>query len=135
VLHMGYPYQHEFLALAKHFTNIYIELSWTWIANPVATVRFVREFLVTAPLTKLLTFGGDYRIAESVVGHARLARKGLARALAGLVEDEWLRLDQALSVTEPLTHGNAVAAFPRLTAPAPASMAGTTTTAASRGPV
>jgi uncharacterized protein len=116
LLHMGYPYQHELLALAKHYSNVYVELSWTWIANPVATAGFVGEFVVTAPAGKLLAFGGDYRIVEPVVGHARLARHGLARALGRVVDEGWLTVDDAVGLVEPLARANALAAFPRLRA-------------------
>jgi hypothetical protein len=70
LMHMGYPYQDEFIALAKHFPNAVVDLSFAWILNPAATTRFVTEFLTAAPATKLLTVGGDHRIIEPVVGHA-----------------------------------------------------------------
>jgi hypothetical protein len=113
LMHMGYPYQDEYIALAKHFSNVHIDLSFTWLLNPVATVRFVREFLVTAPAAKLFAFGGDYRIVEPVVGHARLARRGLAQALSDTVESGWLTTDEALELVGPLMRDNALAVFPK----------------------
>ena len=117
LMHIGYPYQDEYIALAKHYRNVYIDLCWTWILNPAATVRFVREFLLGAPASKLFTFGGDYSSVEPIVGHAHLARHGLARALHGLVEDGWLTMREALELVEPLMRGNAERVF-RLREPA-----------------
>jgi len=87
LMHIGYPYQDEMLALAKHYANAYVDLCWAWIISPAACVRFVKEFLTAAPVNKLLGFGGDYILIEPVLGHAKIARRGLALALTGLVED------------------------------------------------
>jgi uncharacterized protein len=112
LMHIGYPYQDEFIALAKHYRNVVIDLCWAWIINPAATVRFVKEFLLAAPANKLLTFGGDYATVENIVGHAAIARQGLARALGELVEEGWLTDRAALGLVEPLMRGNARALFP-----------------------
>ena len=81
-----------------------------WAAM-VASKDFLKKFLVTAPANKVLTFGGDYIPVEPVVGHARIAREGISLALAELVEEGWLSLDDALSLVEPLLNGNARALF------------------------
>lgn len=112
LMHIGYPYQDEYIALAKHYPNVTIDMCWAWLINPLAGVRFVREFLMAAPATKLLTFGGDYIPAEPVYGHSRLARLGLAQALTSLVEEGWLSLDQAPALVERLMRGNAREMFP-----------------------
>ena len=112
LMHIGYPYQDEYIALAKHYRNVTIDLCWAWIINPAACVRFVKEFLLAAPANKLLTFGGDYATVENVVGHAAIARQGLGQALAELVAEGWLRERDALDLVEPLMRGNARALFP-----------------------
>jgi len=112
LMHVGYPYQDEFIALAKHYRNVTIDLCWAWIINPAACVRFVKEFLTAAPANKLLTFGGDYANVETIVGHAALARQGLAQALAELVDEGWLREADAFALVDPLMRGNAHALFP-----------------------
>jgi hypothetical protein len=112
LMHIGYPYQDEYIALAKHYRNCVVDLCWAWIINPLATVRFVKEFLVAAPANKLLTFGGDYATIENVVGHAAIARRGLGQALSELVEDGLLTEGDALDLVEPLMRGNARELFP-----------------------
>jgi uncharacterized protein len=119
LMHIGYPYQDEYIALAKQYRNVVVDLCWAWIINPVACVRFVKEFLLAAPANKLLTFGGDYATVENVVGHAAIARQGLAQALSELVEDAWLTEAHALDLVEPLMRGNARALFPTFGQPAP----------------
>jgi hypothetical protein len=112
LMHVGYPYQDEFIALAKHYPNVTIDLCWAWIINPLAGVRFVKEFLMAAPANKLLTFGGDYIPVEPVYGHSRLARLGLAQALTELVETGWIALEETPELVDRLMRGNAHALFP-----------------------
>jgi uncharacterized protein len=113
LMHIGYPYQDEMLALAKHYANAYVDLCWTWIISPAACVRFVKEFLTAAPVNKLLGFGGDYILIEPVLGHAKIARRGLGLALTGLVEDGWLNEPEAIAAAERILRTNALELFPR----------------------
>lgn len=110
-MHIGYPYYEEMISLAKQWTNAYIDMCWAWIISPVAGVNFLSQYLVTAPANKVLTFGGDYRPVEPVVGHAAIARRGITNSLVRLVEDNWLSVDAALDLVEPIMRGNAYRLF------------------------
>jgi len=91
------------------------------LSTPTSTCRrkgsvwragdFLKKFLVCAPSNKVFTFGGDLRAVEMVVGHSILARQGITLALAELVEEGWLSLDDALNIVEPIMHGNAHKVF------------------------
>jgi hypothetical protein len=107
LMHIGYPYQDEFVALAKHYTNAYVDMCWAWIINPAASVRFLKEALTGAPASKVLAFGGDYITVETAVGHARIARRGIALALSELVDEGWLSESDALDAAYRVMYGNA----------------------------
>jgi predicted TIM-barrel fold metal-dependent hydrolase len=106
-MHICYPYYEEMLSVAKHYANAYIDMCWSWIINPLAAKDFLKKYLVTAPTNKLLTFGGDYLYVEPVLGHAMMARHGIAQALSELVEEQWLSANDALALIEPIMNGNA----------------------------
>ena len=106
-MHICYPYYEEMIAIAKQWSNAYIDMCWSWIINPVGAKDFLKKFLVTAPSNKILTFGGDYIPVEPVLGHAMVARRGIALALSELVEEGWLSLEDALETVGPIMHGNA----------------------------
>jgi len=110
-MHICYPYYEELISVAKHYTNAYVDMCWSWIINPVAAKDFLKKFLVTAPANKIFTFGGDYRPVEPVLGHALIARQGIALALCELVEEGWLSLDDALQLVDPIMHENARRVF------------------------
>lgn len=107
LMHIGYPYHEPMLALAKHYGNAVIDMCWAWIINPEACVRFLRDYLVCAPWNKIHTFGGDYFSVENVVGHAAIARKGIAQALSDLVENGWMSSAEALRLVPEIMHRNA----------------------------
>lgn len=106
-MHICYPYYEELIAAVKHYTNANVDMCWAWIINPLAAKDFLKKYLVTAPANKILTFGGDYIPVEPVLGHAVIARRGIALALSELVEEEWLSLENALELIDPIMHGNA----------------------------
>jgi predicted TIM-barrel fold metal-dependent hydrolase len=106
-MHICYPYYEEILSIAKHYTNAYVDMCWSWIINPVAAKDFLKKYIVTAPANKILTFGGDYIPVEPILGHAIIARRGIALALSELVEDGWLSIDDALDLINPIMYGNA----------------------------
>ncbi len=110
-MHICYPYYEEILSVAKMFTNAYVDMCWSWIINPVAAKDFLKKFLVTAPANKILAFGGDYIPVEPVLGHATIARRGIALALTELVDEGWLGLNDALELVDPIMHGNARTLF------------------------
>jgi uncharacterized protein len=89
-LHINYPYEKELIAICKHYHNAYADMCWAWIINPAASVQFLKEFLTAAPVNKIFTFGGDYQAVEAVPGHAAMVRRGIAQALAELVEEGWM---------------------------------------------
>jgi len=74
-------------------------------------VRFVKEFLGAAPANKLLTFGGDFLPVELTVGHAVIARRGLAQALSELIEARWIDATHAPALADRIMRGNAHALF------------------------
>ncbi|MER8543296.1 amidohydrolase [Mesorhizobium sp. M1334] len=107
LMHIGYPYQDEILALCKQYSNAYVDLCWAWIVNPVASVRFLTEFLVAVPANKVLTFGGDYIMVENVVGHSVIARQGIAETLSNLVQRNWVDHSDIPELAARLMNGNA----------------------------
>jgi hypothetical protein len=111
IMHISYPYQDEAIVLAKHYPNVFVDMCWAWIINPLASVRFTKEYLMAAPHTKLLTFGGDYLPVEMVPGHAAIARKGLAQAISELLSDGWVKDSEVPELVDRIMRGNAHEVF------------------------
>jgi hypothetical protein len=106
-MHICYPYYEELISIAKHYSNAYVDMCWSWIINPLAAKDFLKKYLMTAPANKILTFGGDYIPVEPVLGHATITRQGIAQVLSELVEEKWLKLDDAIELSDLIMHENA----------------------------
>jgi len=106
LMHAGYPFGPELLALAKHFPNVYVDLCWAWAMDPRTTMRFVREFLHAAPINKLFAFGGDCWWPPQTVGYAAQCRKWLTRTLQAEVDAGDLTEAQASDAATRIMRGN-----------------------------
>jgi hypothetical protein len=111
IFHIGYPYHNEVVTMAKQYHNVFVDMCWAWILDPAESIQFLRSFLVSAPHNKLFAFGGDYFVVEPVAGHAHLARVGITRAIASLIEDGLLTVEEAPALIESIMRGNALAIF------------------------
>lgn len=112
LFHIGYPYQDEVLALAKHFTNVYVDMCWAWVIDPAASRQFLRQFLTAAPANKLFAFGGDYIVAEPVYGHLRIARDNITRVLSEMVDEGYFKVAEAIAIARRILRENALAVLP-----------------------
>jgi predicted TIM-barrel fold metal-dependent hydrolase len=109
--HLSYPRYEVVLSLAKHFSNVYIDMCWSWSINPLAAIDFLKKYILTAPNNKIFTFGGDDIIVENLIGHAIIARNGIIQALNDLVTDNWMTLNDALDLADDLMYKNAEKLF------------------------
>jgi uncharacterized protein len=109
--HLCYPHYEEMISLAKSYSNAYIDMCWSWSINPLAAKDFLKKFIVSVPNNKIFTFGGDDKIVENVVGHALIAREGIAMALNELVAENLITTNDALDLVEHLMYQNAERMF------------------------
>lgn len=111
LMHISYPMQNELLALTKHFSNVFVDMCWSWIVNPLAASQFLAQFLVSAPSNKVFTFGGDFIPVELITGHAEMARDGITRSLSWLCDEGQLKRKDALALVPQLMATNAANFF------------------------
>jgi len=111
LMHTGYPYREELIAMVKHYRNAYADLCWAWSIDPPATQQFVRQYLNVAPVNKLLAFGGDTFFPTHVIAYAQQARDGLARALKAQVRKDHFTRRQAAHIATRVLRENALEIF------------------------
>ena len=107
LMHITYPLQNELLAMAKHFSNVYVDMCWSWIIDPITSTEFLSKFLVTVPHNKIFTFGGDFIPVELIPGHAQMAREGIARSIDQLLRDDYIQRNEVQALLAKLMNGNA----------------------------
>ena len=105
--HVSYPYYEPMISLAKHYHNAFIDMCGSWSINPIASIDFLKKYIVTAPVSKLLVFGGDDLYIENLIGHSILARKGITRSLCDLIKDHWISEGDSFEIAERIMFKNA----------------------------
>lgn len=106
IFHTGYPFIQEVGTLAKMYPNVHVNMCWSHIISPVASVRALEEWFAFLPTNKIIGFGGDSCAIDNVLGHLRMAQENIARALAFHVEDGLFSLSQAKQIAKRLLYDN-----------------------------
>ncbi len=110
---MSHPYQGELAVLVKTFPNVYADFCWTHTISAPPARRALHEMMETAPINKILGFGGDYFYAEMSYAHSRMARHGIAQVLWEKVESGFCTEDEALEIAQMVLHDNPAQLYPR----------------------
>ncbi|MFP4026056.1 MAG: amidohydrolase family protein [Thiohalospira sp.] len=105
--HISYPYYEPMISLTKHYSNAIIDMCWSWTMNPIAAIDFLKKYIVTSPINKIMAFGGDDLYIENLIGHAKLTRKGISKAFSELVQDNWITERDAVEIAEMIMRKNA----------------------------
>jgi len=106
LMHAGYPYSHELIALAKHFPNVYMDLCWAWAMDPFSTAEAVRKVIHGVPSNKLFAFGGDTFWPMTTWAYATQARTWLTRSLQAEIADGLLTEPEAIDLATQWMIGN-----------------------------
>ncbi|KPK82916.1 MAG: hypothetical protein AMJ81_08900 [Phycisphaerae bacterium SM23_33] len=98
LFHGNWPYAGDWLFLGKNYPNVALDCCWLHVIDSRYARRTLADAVVTVPQSKILGFGGDYGHLEYACGHLIIARDNIAAALAEMVDDGWLGLDEARQV-------------------------------------
>jgi hypothetical protein len=113
-MHIAYPYQDELVMAIRQISNLYADMSWSWIVDTGASCDFLKKALTAAPFTKVTGFGGDYSIPENTYGHLCIARKAMAGALSELVECGYFDVQEAIIAGSYLLRGSALKIYDKI---------------------
>jgi predicted TIM-barrel fold metal-dependent hydrolase len=109
--HAGYPWSRELGMMAKHFSNIWLNMAWMYVISMEASRRTLSEWIDLVPQYRLLGFGSDVGFPEFVYGHLAMAKSCLADVLAEKAERDFLSQDAARDLAQMLLHDNAAAFY------------------------
>lgn len=106
-MHIAYPFQDELVMAIKQITNLFADMSWSWIVDTLAAAEFLRKALTAASVTKIMGFGGDYSLVENTYGHLVIARRGISTVLADMVDSGYFSFEEACFIGKCLLRGSA----------------------------
>lgn len=64
LLHCGFPFVNEQIALGRTFSNVYIDLSWITFYSPVIYNACLKVLMEMIPISKIIGFGSDVNCVE-----------------------------------------------------------------------
>lgn len=106
LFHGNWPYMGDILFLVKNYPNVYMDLCWVNIIDPLYSVDLLERAVVTVPHKKINGFGGDYGVPEVISAHLSLAQKNIAWALSKLVSRGWLSEEEAIIIAADWLYNN-----------------------------
>jgi uncharacterized protein len=107
LFHGSYPFGGELSVMAKTFSNVYIDMNWTWSISPSYSERYLSEWLETVPAGKLMAFGGDCMVVENVYSELLIARNIISNVLIEKVSSGYLTEAEAKSIARMILFDNA----------------------------
>jgi predicted TIM-barrel fold metal-dependent hydrolase len=106
--HGSYPFGGKLSVLAKTFRNVWVDMNWTWSISPSYAAVYLKEFLETVPVSKIMAFGGDQRCIENTYGELRIAKKIISDVLIESVTDGSMTENEAFAIAKMILRDNAV---------------------------
>lgn len=100
LFHANWPYADDILFLVKNYPNVAVDFCWTHIVDPLYSRRLLKQLVSAVPYTKIHGFGSDVGGAQPHIAwaHCLIAKENIAAALADLVDDGYIRDDNALEL-------------------------------------
>ena len=106
LLHAGWPWWEEGIALAKKFPNVTIDLAWVHSLSPQSAIQCIVYALGSVPSNKILGFGGNAEHPDMIYGQLEIARQNIAHALALAVKHGMLNALEAVDFAKLILYDN-----------------------------
>lgn len=102
MMHNAYPYSGELLAMAKHHSNVAVDMCWAWSINPPAAAEVLRKAIHSLPTNKIFIFGGDANVPAATLGYSLQARRWLKRTLQREIDEGLMSEAAAINLAQYL---------------------------------
>ncbi len=111
LFHGGYPWVREFGALSQSYPNVRLNLVWLPQLTAEGAVSGLKEWIQLCPQISRIAWGGDCRTPEEMYGALLGGKWTIARALAELVDDNYLRMNDALRIARSILYDGPVSTY------------------------
>lgn len=107
LFHGSYPFGGTLTTLVRNFTNVNIDMNWTWSISPSYAGRYLEEWLEAVPASKIMAFGGDQRCVENTYGNLIIAKHVISEVLSEKVKEGYFTEKEAYVIARMILHDNA----------------------------
>lgn len=106
IFHMGYPYFHEIIAMAKMYPNMFVDLCWVCEISNKLYEECLEYMIDLIPANKIMGFGGDYFFVEGIYGAQKLMRIIISKIMAGRIEKGDFNYKEAIDFSKKILFEN-----------------------------
>jgi hypothetical protein len=106
LVHAGWPWCNEAIALVKKFPNVTIDLAWVHSLSPASAVELLVDVIGSVPANKILGFGGNAEHPDMIYGQLEIAKQNIARALSAAVDNDIISAIQAVDFAKQILYDN-----------------------------
>ncbi len=106
LVHAGWPWWNEAIALVKKFPNVTIDLAWVHSLSPASAVQCIVDALGSVPINKILGFGGNAEHPDMIYGQLEIAKQNISRALSAAVDNDIISAVQAVDFAKAILYDN-----------------------------
>jgi len=107
IYHMGMPYVRECAFLGKNYSNVFLNLCWSYIVSPQMTLNALDEWIDLVPMNKIFGFGGDFStMPENIWAHLEMAKETLSEVFSNRIARGNMTLDDAKRILKLWMHDN-----------------------------
>ena len=111
LFHGGFPWIHEPAALAHNYPNVRLNLTWLPQLSSEVAVATLKEWLQIVPQADRISWGGDCSTVEETYGTVLAAKHCVGRALAELVDDDFMDEETAIVAARSVLHDGGIAIY------------------------
>jgi predicted TIM-barrel fold metal-dependent hydrolase len=106
LLHAGYPYSREIGMLGKHYPNVWLNMAWMYIVTMEGSRQSLSEWIDLVPGDRILGFGSDVLLPETIYSHLLMARSCIADVLTKKVKRDFLSKEVAFDLVHKILKEN-----------------------------
>jgi predicted TIM-barrel fold metal-dependent hydrolase len=110
LFHGGFPWTGEYIALAKMFPNVYLDIVWLPQISRQSAMQTFHQMLDCVPHNKFF-WGGDCATIEESTGALEYSKDIVAQVLANRVESKLLTEEVAIDIARGIFRNNAIILF------------------------
>ena len=107
LFHGGYPWTSEFVAMGKHYPNVYLDLVWLPQISRSVAIRTLHEMLDCVPYNKI-GWGSDVGNIDEAAGSLEVGREVVATVLAERCDQGLMSMELARDIGRRIFRGNAI---------------------------
>ncbi|MEZ0537917.1 amidohydrolase family protein [Caldicellulosiruptoraceae bacterium PP1] len=111
LLHTGFPYQNQYLSIAKNTPNVYVDFTWIHLISPSLSNETLSYAIELIPQNKIIGFGGDFMHVENIYSHSVITREVIYNTLKQKIQQGYMDIEEAIEFAQNILYNNPISIY------------------------